>query len=144
MQRRIIMHTQQTYSEPDELRARFTRWLEVLVYRARNKYLQKEANRVKTISLEDLHEDQLPTFPAPAYEQNEFVFENECLGAAFSSLSPESQRLLSLMFKDGMTPRDISQLLDCKIKDLYNGKYLAIRKLRTILAEDEGVNHEKK
>ena len=33
------MHTQQSQPEPDVLRARFTCWLEVLVYRARRKYL---------------------------------------------------------------------------------------------------------
>ena len=36
------MHTQQSQPEPDVLRARFTCWLEVLVYRARRKYLRKE------------------------------------------------------------------------------------------------------
>ena len=71
------MHTQQAQKEPDELRARFTRWLEVLVFRARAKYLQKEANRIQTISLEDLPEDQWPVAPPQVPLKTEFDFEEE-------------------------------------------------------------------
>jgi DNA-directed RNA polymerase specialized sigma subunit, sigma24 homolog len=137
------MHTQQTYSEPDELRARFTRWLEVLISRARNRYLQKEAYRLRTISLEDIPEDQWPTTP-PALDETRFDFENECLVEAFSSLSVESQKLLRLLFIYEMRPKDVARLLDCKTKELYNSKYAALKKLRTILSEEEGIHHETK
>ena len=71
------MHTQQSQPEPDVLRARFTCWLEVLVYRARSKYLRKEEHRIKTISLDDLPEEQWPIAPAPVLRETEFDFEDD-------------------------------------------------------------------
>ena len=44
----------QQKSERDELRARFTVWLETTVYRARLKYLEREKPKVDTVSIEEL------------------------------------------------------------------------------------------
>ena len=41
----------QQKSERDELRARFTVWLETTVYRARLKYLEREKPKVDTVSI---------------------------------------------------------------------------------------------
>ena len=40
-------------TERDELRERFTKWMEVTVYRARLNYLKAQRRRVDTIPLED-------------------------------------------------------------------------------------------
>ena len=42
----------QQKSERDELRARFTVWLETTVYRDRLKYLEREKPKVDTVSIE--------------------------------------------------------------------------------------------
>lgn len=52
----------QQKSERDELRARFTVWLETTVYRARLKYLEREKPKVDTVSINwlivfQLHDD---------------------------------------------------------------------------------------
>ena len=44
----------QQKSERDELRARFTVWLETTVYRARLKYLEREKPKVDTVSIEEI------------------------------------------------------------------------------------------
>ena len=124
------------------MHARFTRWLEVLVFRARAKYLQKEANRIQTISLEDLPEDQWPVAPPQVPLKTEFDFEEERLTKAFSSLSLERQEVLTLLFLYDLKPKDAAALLHFQVKDFYNAKYQAIKKLRTILAEEEETTDE--
>lgn len=136
------MHIQQQPKEPDELRARFTRWLEVLVYRARCKYLRKEATRIKTIPLDDLPEDQWPIAPAPAPQKTEFDFEEERLAYAFSALSPERQQLLTLLFLYELNPEEVAKLLHFSLKKVYNNKYEAIKKLRSMLSEEDNSSNE--
>ena len=136
------MHTQQSQPEPDVLRARFTCWLEVLVYRARRKYLRKEEHRIKTISLDDLPEEQWPIAPAPVLRETEFDFEEERLARAFSELSVERQKLLTLVFPYDLKPEEAAEVLHYSIKKFYNNKYEALKKLRTMLSEQED-SHER-
>lgn len=42
--------------EGDVLRARFTKWLDIVCYRAKLKYLQKTEERLETVSFEELPE----------------------------------------------------------------------------------------
>ena len=136
------MHTQQLQPEPDVLRARFTCWLEVLVYRARNKYLKKEEHRIKTISLDDLPEEQWPIAPAPVLRETEFDFEEERLARAFSELSFERQKLLTLVFLYDLNTEEAAEILHYSIKKFYNNKYEALKKLRKMLSEQED-SHER-
>ena len=136
------MHTQQSQPEPDVLQARFTCWLEVLVYRARRKYLRKEEHRIKTISLDDLPEEQWPIVPAPVLRETEFDFEEERLARAFSELSVERQKLLTLVFLYDLKPEEAAEVLHYSIKKFYNNKYEALKKLRTMLSEQED-SHER-
>ena len=136
------MHTQQSQPEPDVLRARFTCWLEVLVYRARRKYLRKEEHRIKTISLDDLPEEQWPIAPAPVLRETEFDFEEERLARAFSELSVERQKLLTLVFLYNLKPEEAAEVLHYSIKIFYNNKYEALKKLRTMLSDQED-SHER-
>lgn len=136
------MHTQQSQPEPDVLRARFTCWLEVLVYRARRKYLRKEEHRIKTISLDDLPEEQWPIAPAPVLRETEFDFEEERLARAFSELSVERQKLLTLVFLYELKPEEAAEVLHYSIKKFYNNKYEALKKLRTMLSDRED-SHER-
>ena len=136
------MHTQQSQPEPDVLRARFTCWLEVLVYRARRQYLRKEEHRIKTISLDDLPEEQWPIAPAPVLRETEFDFEEERLARAFSELSVERQKLLTLVFLYDLKPEEAAEVLHYSIKKFYNNKYEALKKLRTMLSDQED-SHER-
>ena len=52
------MDHRQEYPERDELRAKFTRWLETVIKRAKIDYLRKYENRPETISYEDIPEKE--------------------------------------------------------------------------------------
>lgn len=84
------MHIQQG-ADRDELRARFTVWLEVLLRRARTKYLKREAIHIPQMSLEELQEDEWPVAPEPAIPKAGFEFEEDRYNQAFSALSPREQ-----------------------------------------------------
>ena len=51
------MYHRQEATESDELRARFTAWMNILLYRARLKFIRKEKRRIPTISLDELEEE---------------------------------------------------------------------------------------
>lgn len=53
------MDHRQDYPERDELRAKFTRWLETIIKRAKIDYLRKYENRPEIISYEDIPEAEL-------------------------------------------------------------------------------------
>ena len=53
------MDHRQEYPERDELRVKFTRWLETVIKRAKIDYLRKYENRPETISYEDIPEKEL-------------------------------------------------------------------------------------
>ena len=67
----------QQKSERDELRARFTVWLETTVYRDRLKYLEREKPKVDTVSIEELPESALSVFE---------LFSAACLRPALSGI----------------------------------------------------------
>ena len=57
------MDHRQDYPERDELRAKFTRWLETIIKRAKIDYLRKYENRPEIISYEDIPEAELLDLP---------------------------------------------------------------------------------
>ena len=68
-------------TENDELRARFTNWLNKLIYRARLNYLKKQKNNPIMLSLDDIPEENLRSTDiellVEASETNSFEFEEE-------------------------------------------------------------------
>ena len=88
----------QQKSERDELRARFTVWLETTVYRARLKYLEREKPKVDTVSIEELPESALSVFKQTSYCEisgSAFDFEEERLAEAFAKLPIKRQEILT-------------------------------------------------
>ena len=71
-----------------------------------------------------------------------FAIAKERLTKAFSSLSLERQEVLTLLFLYDLKPKDAAALLHFQVKDFYNAKYQAIKKLREILAEEEETTDE--
>jgi DNA-directed RNA polymerase specialized sigma24 family protein len=131
------MHIQQA-ADRDELRARFTVWLEVLLRRARTKYLKREAIHIPQMSLEELQEDEWPVAPEPAIPKAGFEFEEDRYNQAFSALSPREQQLLTLLLVYDYSPAEAATLLSYKkIQTLYSDKHRAIKKMRAILCNKE-------
>ena len=126
-------------NERDELRGRFTCFLELLIRRARTDYLRKLSREPYTISLEDAPEEKLFTGGIFLREENNaFDFEEERLALAFSKLSLMRQRILTLLFVEGWKPTEIAGALHCSVQYVYNQRYLALKKLREFLEKEGG------
>ena len=132
------MMSRKSYRERDELRGRFTRFLEITVRRARQNYLKNLSRRPKEVSLDELPEALLLSTPEPYPHHNDtFDFTEERLAAAFSSLPLMRQRILYLLFWEEKKPAEIAQRLHCSVQHVYNQRSLALKKLRKLLMEGD-------
>ena len=96
------MNHQQDYE--DELRARFTKWLDIVIYRAKLKYLRRA--EIVVVKLETISFEELPESSQPVYEDRmwlndsklDFDFEEERLADAFAKLPIKRQQILTMLF----------------------------------------------
>lgn len=122
--------------ERDELRGRFTRFMEVMVKRARLNYLEKMRRYPVTVSLDDVPETLLADdtdFPTDV--SGDFDFEEERLANAFNQLPLMRQRILIMLFAEELTPKEIARRMNCSVNHVYNQRSLAIKRLRQLLTE---------
>lgn len=117
--------------ERDKLRARFTKWMEVTIYRARLNYLKAQRRKVDEIPLEEAPIGQLCCQDVPA--AGSFDFEEESLARAFAQLPAVKKRIITMLFLLDMTPQEIAGELGCTVQYVYKQKSLAIRRLREVL-----------
>ena len=125
--------------EQDELRARFTKWMEVTLYRARLRYLRKESQKAGTVPLDEIKDWYSLT---ESSDQDPFDFEQEQLAEAFARLSPEKQTILSMLFADEMTPAEVARELGYPPQKVYDQRYQAIKALRACL-QNGGVEDDR-
>ena len=126
----------------DELRGRFTRFLEVTMKHVRQNYLRKLSREPKTISLDIVSEIEIPLIAGPTpYEEHEFPFEESRLAEAFRQLPMARQKVLIYLFVEEMYPEEIAELMGCTVQHIYNQRSLAVKKLRKLLSE-RGENSE--
>lgn len=131
--------------EKDELKARFTVWLEKLIYRVRLKYLKKLDKQINAISIEEISKSTLLWSDSKIVKDNHcFDFEEEKLSKAFCNLPIKRQQILEMLFVECMKPKEIAKELNCSIQHVYNQRSLAVQKLRSELICYEGDNNEKK
>lgn len=125
----------------DELRARFTKWLETLVYRAKLNYLYKNREKVETVPIDEVAEECLC---CPGFEEgcirdlsgtDEIWFEEEKLEKAFTELPPARQQILLMLFVEEKKPCEIAAELNCSVQHVYNQRSLALKKLRLALGK---------
>ena len=125
--------------EKDELRARFTVWLDTAVYRAKLKYLRKTEQNREIVSIDELPEHMLEWqetgFENSLSSGNDFDFEEEKLARAFAELPLMRKEILRLLFVEELEPGEIAEHLNCSVQHVYNQRSLAIKKLRGILVE---------
>lgn len=120
----------------NELRGRFTRFLEVTMKHVRQNYLRKLSREPKTISLDIVSEIEIPLIAGPTpYEEHEFTFEESRLAEAFRQLPMARQKVLIYLFVEEMYPEEIAELMGCSVQHIYNQRSLAVKKLRQLLSE---------
>ncbi len=129
----------QQESKKDELRARFTGWLEVTLYRAKLNYLKKQDRERNTIYVEALPEELVVEENSESKwvhrltEQSGFDFEEEKLERAFHSLTQQRQRILTMLFVEEKTPEEIARQLECSQQNVYKQRSKALIALRNML-----------
>lgn len=131
------MNHQQDYD--DVLRARFTKWLDIVIYRAKLKYLRKMDTKLEMVSIEELPESSLPAYEESMYRnplKTEFDFEEERLANAFMKLPMKRQQILTMLFVEEKKPEEIAKMLNCSAQHVYDQKYQALKKLRLELSEE--------
>ncbi len=120
----------------DQLRARFTQWLEKLIQRARIDYFRIVPRSVETISFEDIPEYNLPFVNDsvfPASENTDFDFEEKRLAKAFYQLPLMKQKILTMLFVEELKPEEIASRLNCSANYVYTQKARALSKLRKLM-----------
>ena len=125
--------------EFDEVQARFTNWLNVILLRAKLHYVQQARQKYAVISLEELPESAHPgkeDIYAFAGQCMGFDFEEQKLADAFRRLSQERQWILELLFIEGRKPKEISKILHCSAQHVYDQRYQALQFLKQILLEE--------
>lgn len=125
----------------DILRGRFTKWLDVVLYRAKLKYLRKLSQEIETISLDELIDNGFQPHAPDSFavfercRKDSFEFEEERLAAAFYDLPIKRQRILEMLFIEQMKPEEIARELDCSVQHVYNRRSSALKALRLALKE---------
>ena len=133
--------------EKDELRARFTAWMEVVLYRTRLNYLKKREKERNTICVGELPEEMLleekleDKWIHGLAEQKGFDFGEERLEKAFQSLTRQRQMILTMLFVEEKTPEEIARQLGCSKQNVYKQRSQALLILKNIL-EKGGVKIE--
>ena len=135
------MDHRQEYPERDELRAKFTRWLETVIKRAKIDYLRKYENRPETISYEDIPEKELinlaqrELWPSSTRMQTPYDFEEERLTKAFMELPLKRRQVMELLFLEDLSEAETAQRLNCLLQYVRNQRCIALKKLRSRLME---------
>ena len=122
-----------------QLRARFTIWLEQLMYHARINYLKKYHSLPESIGLSQVPEDQLADedeYELDYSTEDGFIFEEERLARAYRRLPLMKKRILTLLFVEQLEPAEIAARLHCSVQNVYNQKYRAIKALKEWLSEE--------
>lgn len=129
----------QEKSEKDELRARFTVWLEVTLYRAKLNYVKK-LDREKEIVYVDAFPEELWVSENPEKnwiqeitEPGEFQFEEERLENAFHTLSEQRREILTMLFVEERTPKEIAKRMRCSLQHVYKQRSQALKQLRKMM-----------
>ena len=133
------MNHQQDYE--DVLRARFTKWLDIVIYRAKLKYLQKTEERLETVSFEELPEGSQPVYTDDLRKiesMTDFDFEEERLADAFAKLPIKRQQILTMLFVEEKKPQEIARELNCPARHVYDQRYQGLKRLRMDLTKERG------
>ena len=125
------------YQKNDELRARFTGWLDTVIYRAKLRYMEKQKRVKATVPIDDVPESflgyQETLFSHVERTANDFDFEEERLAIAYSSLPLMRREILRLLFVEDLKADEIARRLNCSIQHVYNQRSLALKRLRQLL-----------
>ena len=126
----------------DELQARFTVWLEKVIYSAKIDYIRQSAKELKRISLEDAERRNKIAYSQDIkledydISKGEYAFDNERIELAFSTLSKVARQVLLLLYVFDMTPDEVAGELGCSVQNIYKVRAHAIANLKEMLKDE--------
>ena len=135
------MSYQHRESERDELRAKFTAWLETVVKRAKLDYVRKLSRQPDFISIDEIPESFLVTESSEDEwlrrfrEPTPYDFEEERRAKAFMELPLKRRRVMELLLFEDISEAEIAKRLNCSIQYVRNQRCIALKKLRSRLLE---------
>lgn len=118
--------------EKDVLRARFTKWVEISLYRARLNYLKKKDIDSRIIYYDKTWVD-IPdeiNLEKEVIEKTIFDFDSDVLEEAFYKLSEQQREIITMLYLKEMKPIMIADILKCSVPQVYKQKNLALKALR--------------
>ncbi len=128
--------------ENDELRCKFTAWMQVVVKRAKIDYIRRLKRHYNEISIDDEKVlDKLQFKPINEITLDDgFEFDNELLAKLFMKLTPQKRKVLELLFVHNMPAEEVTAELQCSLQHIYNLRSLAIKELKCKLKKGEFKN----
>ncbi len=123
----------------DDLRNRFTAWMQVVVKRAKIDYIRRLKVRLREVSIEDENaRNKLVYEPTEnAGTSDTFSFDNQRLEAVYKMLSPQRRRILELLYVHNCTPEEVAEILHCCVRNVYNQRSLILKDLRKKMSLEE-------
>ena len=122
-------------ADRDELRARFTSWLDTLIRRAKLNYLRKTEIPVDIVSLEELFVENIPVsedawMRTLLQQDDDFNFEEEHLATAYAELPLMKQQILKFLYVDDLTVGEIANRFNCSPQYVCDQKQKSLKHLR--------------
>ena len=105
------------------LRWQFTAYLKIVTYHAKLDYIRKYVRKDTTMPIENTPESVLMYEQTWRYGSSGFDFEDQKLAEVFSGLPQHRQRLLTLIFMQGLSSQEVASELKCSVKSVYNKKH---------------------
>ena len=124
--------------QENDVRNRFTAWMQLVVKRARIDYIRSLKRRKNEIALnEEFFEDKLIYEPKDECLESVdgFAFANEKLMAALYSLPKKRREILELLFIHNLTSEEIAEKQNCTVQNIYNQRSLALKELKEKMKE---------
>lgn len=135
------MNHRQNDPGADELRAKFTAWLEVVIKHAKLDYVRKLKRQPDFLSLEDIPENYMVVEEPESMwlrefrEPNPYDFEEERLAKAFMELPMKRRQVMELLFFEELSEQETAKRLNCSLQYVRNQRCIALKKLRSRLLE---------
>lgn len=119
----------------DDLRARFTAWIRLIVWRARMDYFKSQKRHFREIPIEEI--DEIPDDTGfEVLEKDEFIFGDARLASAFQSLSLCQRQVVTLRIAKGFSPAEIAEIMGCDSARISRQYYKAMAQLRCSMTEE--------
>ena len=116
----------------DDLRNRFTAWMQVVVKRAKIDYMRRLKAWPKEVSIEDenVRNKLIYRSTKDVGDVSSFSFDNQRLEAVYKKLSPQRRRILELLYVHNCTLEEVAKILHCCVRNVYNQRSLILKELR--------------